>query len=363
MDLMDRARQFVKEGNPTELVPLLTECVGIGNNEGMLAVKLLARDMYGGETFNFELKAPAAHCLLAWGEVGLRALVENAMEEPTTKNFSLAFQVLAKTAEGIEPQKTGTWLHDADLQEAVSLAAGDWSSLAPAARRHLHELVLSIEDDDDADLYAAIALFALAVQVDVAARNLIHALALRSIAISPKVLASYDHLLSASGDDEPVFQRFLEAHPLLLDPRAFQVWGQPDFHGRFEPDFILRTYDNSYVVVEIETPSKLLITQDNQVSAATTHAINQVLQYKEYLRTHVETASRLFPNITAPSGLVVIGLESSLNESQRETLRVVNQNMTDIRIVGFDTLASTARAVTDNVIQGIPGAIRGARLP
>ena len=53
MDLIDRARRFVERGKVTELVPLLRDCIAAGNTEGMLAVKLLARDMYGGETFNW----------------------------------------------------------------------------------------------------------------------------------------------------------------------------------------------------------------------------------------------------------------------------------------------------------------------
>ena len=104
MDLMDRAKSFIKGGKPSELIPLLADCVGVGNSEGLLAVKLLARDMYGGETLNLLLKAPAAHCLPAWRDDGFRALVEKRHGGTDHQNFSLAFQVLAKTAEGVEPQ-------------------------------------------------------------------------------------------------------------------------------------------------------------------------------------------------------------------------------------------------------------------
>jgi hypothetical protein len=94
MTLIDRAMRLVKGSNATELFRLLSDCVEAKNNEGLLAVKLLARDMYGGETYNMMSKGPAAHCLLAWGQSGLEALVENALEEPTSQNFSLAFQLL-----------------------------------------------------------------------------------------------------------------------------------------------------------------------------------------------------------------------------------------------------------------------------
>lgn len=363
MTLIDRANRFIIGGRPTELLSLLADCVASGNNEAMVAVKLLARDMYGGETFNWELKAPAAYCLLAWRETGLRALVENALEEPTSKNFSLAFELLASMAEGHGPKSIGSWLYRSQLRDAVSHAAGEWEDLASAARSHLHELVLSIEDDEDAGLYAGTSLISLAIMDASATSNLIHALALRSIAVGPRILAAYDDLLAGTGDDESVFQRFFERHPLILDSKAFQVWSKPDFHGQLEPDFVIRTYDDRYVIVEIETPAKLLITRQRQLSADATHAISQVLEYQEYLLNHLAVVPVTFPNFTSPAGLVVVGRESSLDERQKAALLRQNLRGDNIRIVGFDALADAAKAVTSNVIHGIPEVIIGTRLP
>ena len=329
----------------------------------MVAVKLLARDMYDGFTYNWLYKAPAAYCLLAWREAGLKALVENAIEEPKSKNFSLAFQLLSSTAGGLEPQSIASFVSEPYLRQAVSNTVGDWNNLALAARSHLHELMFSIDGDDEAGIYVSTSLMSLSLRDPSAIGILSHALALRMSAVGPRVLANYDELLSGEGDDEAVFQHFFESHPLLLDPRAFQVWGRPDLHGKLEPDFIIRTYDNNYVIVEIETPAKLLVTQQGQLSAHATHAISQVLQYQEYLRTHLTEASKAFPELSPPTGLVVIGRESSLNAEQKAALRSDNLSRRDIRIVGFDALAETAKAVTSNVIHGIPGAILGARLP
>lgn len=363
MELIDRARRFVEGGDVTELLPLLCDCVAAGNTEGMLAVKLLASDMYGGETFNWELKAPAAYCLLAWGESGIEALVDNALKEPTPKNFSLAFLLLASATEGNEPQSDWSWLSDRQLRETVSRAVDDWSDLAPTARSHLNELMLSIEDDNRAARYAGTTLIQLAIKDHSAVRNLSHALSLRSIAVGPSILAAYNDLLAGSADDESAFQRFFKCHPLLLDPRAFQVWETPDLHGKLEPDFIIRTYDNGYVIVEIETPAKLLVTQQNQLSAHVTHAVSQVLMYQDYLHTHLTAALDLFPEFTTAAGLVVVGRESSLDPLQKAIVRSENQSRASVRIVGFDALADSAKAVTSNVIYGIPRTISRARLP
>ena len=363
MTLIDRANRYIEADQHRELLPLLADCVAAGNNEGLLAVKLLARDTYDDSSSALLAKAPAACCLLAWGQNGLDALVENALEGPDSSDFSLALQLLACAAEGEEPQMVRSWLTDSQLVEAVSHAVGDWRDLALAARRHLHELVLSVENDNEIALDAGIVLFSLSIKDPHALRSLSHALALRSIAVGHRVLAAYDRLMAEADDKEPSFQNFFESHPLLLDPRAFQVWGKPDLHGRFEPDFVIRSYDNSYVVVEIETPAKRLVTRRGQLSADATHAINQVLEYQDYLRSHITEASRVFPKFTSSTGLVVVGRESSLNTRQKSVLRMENQSRHEIRIVGFDALADTANAVTRNVIHGIPETILDARLP
>ena len=229
---------------------------------------------------NLLRRGPAAYCLLSWGRPGLEALVENATDGRTSKDVSLALRLLASVSVGREP----TWIpsspSDDHLREVVSQVVGDWEDLASVARNYLHEMMLSIEDDAHAAIYTATALSGLAHTNDGAIGNITRALALRSIAVGPRVIAAYDELVAGTGDNEAVFQRFFEDNPLMLDPRAFQVWAQPDFHGRLEPDFVIRTYDNRYVIVEIETPAKLLVTRQNQLSADATHAISQVIGYR-----------------------------------------------------------------------------------
>ncbi len=362
MSLMDRARRFVESGRFDELSPLLLDCVASADIEGLHATQLLARDMYGGETYNLMIKMPAAYCLLAWAEDGLKALTENAANESTFKNFTLAFKLLAGAAGGSAPQTFLTLGSNERLQEAVSRAGVNWVTLAPKARRHLNELMLSIEHDEDAAMYAATSLQGLALMDPDAISNLSRALALRSIAVGPKVIQSYEDIVAKTDEEERTYQTFLEKHPLLINPRAFQVWSQPDLHGRFIPDFVLRTNDNGYIIVEIETPSKTLVTQNYQLSSHATHAISQVLQYQEYLRTHACEASRSFPAFSHPAGLVVVGREETLDAGQKAVLRLENLSRRDITIVGFDTLANSAKAVTSNLINGISRTVFNTRL-
>jgi hypothetical protein len=141
-------------------------------------------------------------------------------------------------------------------------------------------------------------------------------------------------------------------HPQILDPMAQQVWSQPDFHGAHEPDFVIRRADNSYLIVEIETPGKQLMTQAAQLSADATHAEKQATDYREFLDERLSETRRHFPEYSSAECLAVIGLESSLVGSQRRSLANANAGRHKVRISGFDWLAKRARSIIENVSSG-----------
>jgi Domain of unknown function (DUF4263) len=244
-------------------------------------------------------------------------------------------------------------MDDPVLAQSILESINKWSDVAVLAQQYLNELVMSIEDDNRSVLfYAAHTLVQLSILDPVAAQYLTLALSLRWISVGPPVIKSYERLLLEQASDETVFQDFFTKNPLLLDPMAFGVWAQPDFHGQREPDFVIQRSDNTYIVVEIETPSKLLMTKNNQLSADATHAITQVLEYRSFLLERFSDASSTFPNFSVPTGLVVIGMERSLNAEQLAALRRENEVRHGITVVGFDTLSRQADAIAKNIIHG-----------
>jgi hypothetical protein len=352
LDLISRADQFINSGHVNDFQPLILDCVNSRSFEGLVAVKRLARDMYGGMTFNSLFKAPAAYSLLSWRDKGLQTLVENAFEESSLKNFSLAFKILASISAGGTPRELELYLQDTELIKAISNAVGNWSDLTLLAQQHLNKLVMSIEDDDEAILFAATSLMGLTSLDIAAAKHLFLALSIRWSSVGLPVITDYEKLLAEKADDETAFQAFFEKHPLILDPQTLCVWAQPDFHGQKEPDFVIQRTDNTYVIVEIEVPSKPLITKANQLSADATHAITQVLEYRSFLIERFSDASATFPNFNMPKGLVVIGMEEVLTDNQLSALRRENESRNDITIVGFDALGAKAAAISQNMIYG-----------
>jgi hypothetical protein len=76
---------------------------------------------------------------------------------------------------------------------------------------------------------------------------------------------------------------------------AVQVWPQPNLFGFRFPDFVVRRADDSYLVVEIEKPSKALVTAGGQLSADVTHAEQQTTDYRSYLMQHFADMRLHFP--------------------------------------------------------------------
>ncbi len=348
--LAERVEHFVERGaRADDLLVLLKECVEAGGLEGLRGVRRLFEDMYGGMTFNAELKAPAASTLLIWGELGLDALMEAVNTHSTSKNFGIAMRLLAAVAAGEGPP-IFTQVCDEGLSERINQASRS-PELSRTARRHLINLILSVEDEEDVCLRVGGALQSMSFAQTGAARELFAALSKRWLAVGAPVLDRLAALIRDEPANEPVFQAFLTAHPQILDPLAVRVWPQPDLFGAKEPDFVVQRADGTYIVVEIEAPAKRLITGGGHLAAEATHAEAQAADYRRYLIKHFAEAEKHFPDFQEPDCLVVVGLEHPLNAAQRQALQAVNRNRSHLQIVGFDWLLNRARTISQNMTQ------------
>jgi hypothetical protein len=316
----------------------------------LAAVQLLAEDMHGGITFNFELKAPAALSLLTFGERGVAALVESARRTPTSKNVSLCLSLLSHAANGNLPRILVSFTKDDSLISKAQSVVTDSQAVRDAARTQLVSFILSIEDDESAMSHVGAELSNAFIGNNRAALELFRALAARSLAVSRLTLETYEQLIINKADDEPSFQQFFEQHPQLLDPMALDVWPTPDLAGARKPDFVIRRIDDSYLIVEIEVPGKQLMTAANQLGAWATQAIAQATEYHEFLVQRFPLAVAHFPQFSDPDCLVVIGVESALNIEQRSALARDNASRKQLRVVGFDWLGKRAESILKNIV-------------
>lgn len=352
--LIQEAFRVAQRGSRDELFEVLLDCVTQGTVEALAATEYLAKDDYGGFTMKIEFKTAAACCLFAWGKAGIDVLANIPSQAPSFSNYTMVMQILAQVAAGSYPPFQ-SWL-SSSLIEALCPRLQRVDEISDAAESALNQIVADIPMEDDATSYAGHLLQTLSLYRDYVAggpsRKLIAALGLRTLVVGVPVIQEYERLLVSARHDEPKLQQFFESRPLLLDPFAVRVWPQPDLHGKKEPDFMVQRADGSYLVVEIEVPGKSLVTAANQITAETTHAVTQALDYQDFLQRRFETAAKTFTDFRKPDALVIVGMEGELDEAQRAALQRENEGRTHLTIVGFDTLAARARAILANLTRG-----------
>lgn len=115
---------------------------------------------------------------------------------------------------------------------------------------------------------------------------------------------------------EDVFHQILEKHPLLLDvygtceskpgfsyPNGYK---SPIGKTKLQPDFLIRYADQSYKLIEIERPSKHVMTSQGQPRAEVGQAVFQTAEWKHYIKTHYQLISSRYPGIQSKCKTSVI---------------------------------------------------------
>lgn len=340
---------------------LIDEALSSASSSALKALTILVR--YTDD--DAATRNTAAVALALKGPEGLRALREAATDAQRMKTSTTFFLVAAAVAAAsFGHLMVPLYALRRDLAERATIVAQADPGLREAAREVLVDYLL--EGDPNFVWLkfgqALLMLNATADRATVATRDeLLAAASARWLTIGGAYLREFDELQMAASDDEPALHRFLEEHPSLLDPAVAQLWSKPNLHGRYEVDFVLRRFDDTYVVVEIETPAKRLYTAQ-QPTAYLTHAMQQGRDYHDYLRQHLNDARRLFPRY-APDAeiLIVIGRENELDDAAKAKLANLVARQHGVSIVGFDTLSKQARTVRSNLFARIDTVLR-ARL-
>ncbi|HEY2710795.1 MAG TPA: Shedu anti-phage system protein SduA domain-containing protein [Caulobacteraceae bacterium] len=333
---------------PHELYLLLNDALTDGGAGARAKVAAVARD--GDE---LELIYPAYAAMLTWGDVGINEIIAIALAGTTVKIKSAALTLLAAVAATGRTPNLAFPVSDPRFMQRVNAGLNPLTAQR-SARQGLRRLLLAISTDDVLGPVNSAFMFLSIQQPECPemGEELVAALSSKWFRLSPTVLDKFEQMFDTNAEDEPAFQNFLCRYPQLLDPMAIHVWSQPSFHGALVPDYLIRRADDSYLVVEIETPAKRIMTRGNQLASAAMQAERQVLDYEDFLSERVQEARTHFPGFSRAERLVVIGREGFLNEAQRKGLRRANAVRHGTRIVGFDWLAQRARTVINNIAEG-----------
>lgn len=157
----------------------------------------------------------------------------------------------------------------------------------------------------------------------------------------------FERLIARADVQEAEVHAFIKAHPFLLTPVAEDVLSERPFGlgTEFKADFLIRRPDATYLLVEIESPRKAVVTAGGDFAAPVEHAVRQVEDWQDWIEENLPTVQRSYPEMRAPEGLVVIGRDRPADEVQARRLRRRNINLRGrLKIITYDELIRVARA-------------------
>lgn len=317
--------------DPEELITLIHAAVSDG---GRAARESIVAEARAGDELELIFWCYAA--LIRWGQDGLDLIVDTALRGPKVKHKSAALTLLTGLA--VYGSIRGGQIPFIPESLLTSLNQHVYRDGIKAAAKHALRLLILSMPTEELLIPVSQSMIHLQLTDGEIAEELVSALGIKWLRFGLPLLDAFEQMLTDKAADEPSFQSFFCEYPQLLDPMAVHVWSQPDFHGALEPDFLIRRADDSYLVVEIECPAKLLVTGDGLVSQHASHAEAQALEYADFLSARIAEARTHFPNYRNADCLAIVGLERILSNDQVEALERANSRKHNSRIVGFDWL-------------------------
>lgn len=339
-----------KEGSLEDVSRIVLKLYELNNQKGLDLVIRLGLSDFGGITYKMDFQNTVLLGVLHWGVEVLRALAKRTTENGGYRALNNVTGLLSH----ISSKDLGNFLFSRFNLESVTrldltnekYKTAEWIK---TAKELLIEVVKSVEKED---VFPISVVQHLSYPINnIAQEHIFAALLARWFNFNVNGLNNYKDLVYSTGKGEIDYQNFLKANPYILEPFHAQIWSKPKFGEDLVPDFVIRSMDNSYTVVEIEQPDFQILTKAGELSAKTTHAKRQAMDFRDWAINNNLYAVRKYSGIYRPFCLVVIGRESELDEMQVSRLKQENESTQGVlRIVGFDWLHSRAKATLDNLI-------------
>jgi hypothetical protein len=175
--------------------------------------------------------------------------------------------------------------------------------------------------------------------------------------VTPEDIAEFEDALNAARDEADM-QRFLEDHPCMLlqlisGGRGAWVIPQKRLGSEHVTDFLIAQKASGgfvWYAVELERPQARMFNKNGDQSAALTHALRQISDWREWLSRNRDYAVRpreqsglgLIDIDPELGGLLIIGRDSNLDESTTARRRRLARNYR-VEIETYDWMLSQAR--------------------
>jgi hypothetical protein len=318
--LLEKQVELAKtQGSLEEVSEIISKLYEQNDDNALDLCIQLAMSEFGGITYKDTFQNVAALGALNWGEKGIIRLGEAAIKTNSYRSINNATRLLSH----ISSKALSDFMYSRfNLKSVIELDLSndkykteEWTK---TAKKTLIEVVKSVETEQK---------FPIGITNNIglslnenAAEHVFAALIARWFNFSSTGLKSFFDLVNSTGRPEIDYQNFLIANPYILEPFHAQIWSKPKFGEELIPDFLVRSMDNTYTVVEIEQADFPIMTKAGELSAKTTHAKRQALDFRDWAISNNLYASKKYPDIYRPYCLVVIGRESVLVSCQTNSV-------------------------------------------
>lgn len=161
----------------------------------------------------------------------------------------------------------------------------------------------------------------------------------------------YNRLIYKEDITEEEVLKFLLNHPFMLSLDVEQILYKPNLSEEYIPDFIIKTSKRKFLVVEIEHPRIRLFTKQMDETKELRKARTQMERYLSFIRNNILYLREKYPELSVENlqGLIVIGLDSTLTEEEKQRLNQLNYTLKDYQVTTFNELAKTLITFLENL--------------
>lgn len=158
------------------------------------------------------------------------------------------------------------------------------------------------------------------------------------------VESEFEEKITITEAQEPLFQQLLDKYAFLLYPSAQKVTSHPSIiaGNKRQPDYLIQAEEGNYIFTEIEPPGDQPFSNGKQ-TARLKGALTQVSDWKQIIPQMEEYKS------ARVTYMIVIGLSSRMNQSDKDMLNQFNSEQTTIIVKTWDELLSAITTMKEKL--------------
>lgn len=234
---------------------------------------------------------------------------------------------------------------NAERRDGLIRLAGQFDQLDPAVVAPAIERMLAVVVRDAAGL-ARFAASAANPGLELAASAMVYAR--QHLAVEEL------RALMAAGAEESAFQRLFEQHHWMLGSQYLGRASDRTIVLGDQQDFILRSSDGFFDIVEIKRPTADIVRYDEShknwyPSVDLSKVLGQVLAYLSHLDANLHNIAYTKQiQVYRARATIVIGVLGDEHLEQRKALRDLNASLSRVRVITFTEVLWTARQLLES---------------